>query len=146
MTVRSKAIARELFPGGTGRKKQKRDPQEHEILMGVHLGELKVHYFREYLFHERRSWRFDFAVPGQMLAIEIEGGAYEFYNPRTGKKQVGGHVRGDQYYDNCAKYNHAQVLGWAVLRFSVEEVLNGSAKALIARWLEAKARGFTYGI
>ena len=139
----TQSTARELFPGGgIGRKKKKRGPQEHEIVMGVHLGELRLHYFREYSFFDRRRWRFDFAVPDVMLAVEIEGGAYEFYDPATQTKKVGGHVRGEQYYDNCAKYNQAQILGWDVLRFSVEEVLNGSAKAVISRWLKAKAQGF----
>jgi very-short-patch-repair endonuclease len=132
-------VTRELFPGGCRppgkRSRPKPGQQEHEILMGYHLKELKLDYFREYGFHDRRRWKFDFAVPSQMLAIEIEGGAYPFYDAGTNTIKVGGHVRGDQYYDNCDKYNEAQIRGWDLLRFSVEQVKNGQAKAVIARWL-----------
>jgi very-short-patch-repair endonuclease len=123
-------VTRELFPGGSRPVGKKSRPkpgfQEHELVMRVHLNELKLHSFFDYRFHDRRRWKFDFAVPSQMLAIEIEGGAW------TG----GAHVRGETYYDNCAKYNEAQIQGWDVLRFSVQEVLNGQAKAVVARWLK----------
>ena len=133
-------MTRELFPGGSRPVGKKRKPKagqrEHEIVMGYHLRELHLDYFREYLFHERRRWRFDFAIAEHMLAIEIEGGAFEFFDVATQTRKVGGHVRGEQYYDNCAKYNEAQIQGWCVLRFSVQEVLNGQAKAVVARWLK----------
>ena len=45
-----------------------------EELFAMHL---KAHDFnpeREYKFYEGRKWRFDFAFPSAMVAIEIEGG------------------------------------------------------------------------
>lgn len=70
---------------------------------------------RELAFHPKRRWRFDFAFPDQMVAVEIEGGV-------NGRHQrIGGFV-GD-----CYKYNAAVILGWRVLRFTTAMVLAGEA-------------------
>ncbi len=60
---------------------------------------------REYRFHDTRKWRFDFAWPDEMLAVEIDGGIW-----------VGGH-RQDR-----GRNNAAQVLGWRVLRYTTDEM------------------------
>jgi hypothetical protein len=119
---------RTLFPGATRPKKKKRDLQEHELLMGIYLQELKLHYFREYLFHDRRAWRFDFAVPGCMLAIEMEGGIWT----------QGRHSRGKGFQEDLHKYQEAALLGWTVMRFSVEDVKCGRAKMVVAKWLQGR--------
>ena len=64
----------------------------------------------EHRFCDRR-WRFDFACPSLMVAIEIEGGAY------TG----GRHTRGTGFIGDMAKYNQATMLGWRVLRYTPEQ-------------------------
>jgi very-short-patch-repair endonuclease len=70
---------------------------------------------REYTFHPKRKWRFDFAFPEPMIAIEIEGGV-------NGRHQrIGGFV-GD-----CHKYNSAALLGWRVLRYTTDMVMQGTA-------------------
>lgn len=58
---------------------------------------------RELVFHPDRKWRFDFAWPGAMLALELEG--------------VGRHQTFIGYKADCEKYNAACLLGWRVLRF-----------------------------
>jgi very-short-patch-repair endonuclease len=58
---------------------------------------------REYQFHPTRRWRFDFASPSLMVAVEIEG---------RGRHQTIAGVRAD-----CEKYNTAAALGWRVFRF-----------------------------
>ena len=132
-------MTRELFPGGCRppgkRSRPKPGQQEHEILMGYHLKELHLDYFREYLFHERRRWRFDFAVPSHMLAIEIQGGIHGF-NDSRGKKIMGGHSRGVGYQEDMYKHNEAVILGWTVLPFSVQDVMTGLSKNTILRWLK----------
>lgn len=62
---------------------------------------------REWGFHKKRRWRFDFAYPEKKLAIEIEGGVFTF----------GRHNRPDGYKKDCEKYNSAIELGWLVLRY-----------------------------
>ncbi len=70
---------------------------------------------REYAFHPRRKWRFDFAFPSKMIAIEIEG--------------LGGgrHQRIGGFTGDCHKYNAAALLGWRVFRFTTDMVMDGTA-------------------
>jgi hypothetical protein len=66
----------------------------------------------EYRFHRTRKWRFDFAWPGQKVAVEMEGGVF------TG----GAHTRGGHYQSDCEKYNSAVLLGWRILRYTTADV------------------------
>ena len=84
---------------------------------------------REYKFAVRRRWRFDFAWPDQMLAMEIEGGTWS----------GGRHTTGKGFAADCAKYNCAVMDGWRVLRFTGESVIDGSAIALVEQALKAVA-------
>jgi len=61
---------------------------------------------REWRFHPKRRWRFDFAWPDRLVAVECEGGTWS----------EGRHVRGKGFESDCWKYNSAAVLGWKVLR------------------------------
>ena len=46
-----------------------------EKLLLQHIRAMKLEVpMSEYRFHETRRWRFDFAYPEQLLAIEVEGG------------------------------------------------------------------------
>ena len=72
---------------------------------------------QEYKFHLGRDWRFDFAWPDKMLAVEVEGGT----------RNNGRHNRHDGYQKDCEKYNSAQLLGWRVLRYTGEMVKSGVA-------------------
>lgn len=75
----------------------------------------------EYRFCERR-WRFDYAVPGAKIAIELEGGIW----------MVGRHNRGKGYQADLDKYNRAVALGWSVFRFSTQDALYGNPKEILA--------------
>lgn len=66
-----------------------------------HLG-----WLREHKFHPERRWRFDFAAPCAMVALEIEGGVWS----------GGRHTRGKGFIGDCHKYNGAVARGWKVLR------------------------------
>ena len=70
---------------------------------------------REYTFHPKRKWRFDFVFLDKMLAVEIEGGV-------NGRHQRIGGFTGD-----CHKYNAAAMLGWRVLRYTTAMVMDGTA-------------------
>ena len=62
---------------------------------------------REYRFCERR-WRFDFAWPHELVAVELEGAVWA----------MGRHTRGRGFIEDCHKYNRAAMDGWCVLRFT----------------------------
>jgi len=78
---------------------------------------------REYLFHKRRKWRFDFAWPDLMIAVEVEGGVWS----------NGRHVRGEGYEKDCEKYNEAQMMGWMVLRFTPGMIKRGKASGVVEK-------------
>jgi very-short-patch-repair endonuclease len=79
----------------------------------------------EHRFAPPRRWRFDFAWPDRLLALEIEGGTWS----------GGRHVRGKGYEADCIKYSEAALLGWRVLRVTSEMVSDGRALALLERAL-----------
>lgn len=81
---------------------------------------------REYLFHPKRKWRFDFAWPAAKLAVEVEGG-------------VGGrHQRQGGFVGDCVKYAEAAVLGWRVIRVTTAQVTSGQAIDWTLRALQIK--------
>ena len=56
----------------------------------------------EHKFHPERKWRFDFAAPPAMVALEIEGGVWT----------RGRHSRGAGMIADMHKYNAAASRGW----------------------------------
>jgi very-short-patch-repair endonuclease len=77
---------------------------------------------REYKFHPVRRWKFDFAFPRHMVAVECEGGVWI----------QGRHNRGAGFIGDLEKYNEATRLGWDVYRFTGQDVSRGKA----VKWLE----------
>lgn len=85
-----------------------------EATLALHL---RVHrhgavYAEQYPFCPGRKYRFDFAFPALMLAVEVEGGAH-------GIKR--------QYQHDCERSNMALLLGWRVFRFTPADVESGKA-------------------
>lgn len=86
-----------------------------EEAFALHCRVENIAVVRELCFHPKRRWRFDFAIPDRMIAIEIEGGA-------NGRHQrIGGFIR------DCYKYNAAAKLGWRVFRYTTAMVMSGEA-------------------
>jgi len=67
---------------------------------------------REHVFHFHRKWRFDFAWPDYLVAVEIQGGTWI----------NGGHSRGSGFQKDCDKSNDAVLLGWRVLRYTTDDL------------------------
>lgn len=80
---------------------------------------------REYKFHPKRRWKFDFAFPHAMVAVEIEGGTYV----------RGRHVRPEGFRNDAIKYSEAAILGWKVIRGDSQMVRNGALLSLVERAL-----------
>jgi hypothetical protein len=77
----------------------------------------------ELLFHPKRKWRFDYAWPTRMIAIEVHGGIHS----------GGRHTRGRGFVEDRAKMNEATLLGWTVLEVTPEHIKSGQLRA----WLLA---------
>ncbi len=69
---------------------------------------------REWKFDAKRRWRFDYAWPEKMVALEVEGGVW------TG----GRHTRGAGFVKDMEKYNRAAVLGWRLLRVTPDKLVS----------------------
>lgn len=66
---------------------------------------------KEYKFHDTRRWRFDYAFPEYKIAVEIDGGVWNY----------GRHNRAKGYIADMEKFNEAAKLGWVVLKFTPQE-------------------------
>ena len=80
---------------------------------------------REYRFMPPRRFRFDFAWPDQMVALETEGGTWV----------LGRHNRGTGYESDCIKYSEAAIRGWKVIRATGKMIKDGTAIELLTRAL-----------
>ena len=70
---------------------------------------------REHVFHPTRKWRFDFAWPEQLIALEVEGISRE----GTRHQRIGG------FKKDIEKYLAANALGWNVIRTDQASVKSG---------------------
>jgi len=61
---------------------------------------------REYKFHPKRKWKFDFAWVEKKVALEVEGGIWV----------RGRHARPMGFIKDCEKYNTAGTMGWKIIR------------------------------
>ena len=66
----------------------------------------------EHSFFPGRKWRLDFAIVDLKIGIEIEGGVWA----------NGRHTRGKGFIEDMQKYNAAVTLGWAILRFTPQDL------------------------
>jgi hypothetical protein len=79
----------------------------------------------EYRFHPTRRWRFDYAWPLHMLALEVDGGVWT----------QGRHTRGQGAIDDMEKASEAAILGWRLLYCTPDQLRNGVALDRIVRAL-----------
>jgi hypothetical protein len=126
-------------------KKRRFDEVETLLTLGLvdlgfsHIGDrgtqLDPNYFGlEFIFNPLRRWRFDAACRGVVgpdpikIAIEVEGGAWM----RSG---TAAHTSPTSYLKDMEKYNEATILGWRILRFTPEQVRDGSWLSTVKRAL-----------
>ena len=75
--------------------------------------DLGVEVVREFRFHPQRRWRFDYAIPSERIALEVEGGVW------TG----GRHTSPRGFLGDIEKYNAAVVAGWRVVRTTPDRLM-----------------------
>lgn len=83
---------------------------------------------REHRFHPVRRWRFDYAWPGEKVALEVEGGVW------TG----GRHTRGAGFVADIEKYNAAVVAGWRVVRVVPGKLCASATVGMLEQLLQPK--------
>jgi very-short-patch-repair endonuclease len=80
---------------------------------------------REFRAIEGRKFRFDFAWLEQKLLVECQGGIWT----------RGAHGRPVGIKRDMEKLNLAQLQGWRVMQFGVDEIDNGEAVGMITKAL-----------
>lgn len=104
------------------------DPKQHNVKQptyALHVRALVKDRFEladvlfEYRFFATRKWRFDIAWPRHRIAIEIDGGLYI----------NGGHNQGQRIADEHEKCNAAVLLGWRVLHFQPNQLVEAISAA-----------------
>lgn len=83
----------------------------------------------------KRRYRFDLAVPGLKIALEIHGGAYI---TRKDGGTGGAHHSIEGRARDMAKGNLAAVMGWIVIEVSPNELSDGTAFHWIEEALETR--------
>jgi hypothetical protein len=107
---------------------------------------------REVGFHEHRKWRFDFAWPERLIAVEVEGGIWgnvvhchkcgvqvlqRLANGGFAKVRTGGrHQSGTGFTADCLKYSEAAIYGWSVVRVTPSMIQDGTAIQLVKRLID----------
>lgn len=81
---------------------------------------------REYYFHPKRKYRFDFCWPSLMVACEVNGGTW--INGR--------HNRGSSIGKDYEKVNIAQAMGWKVYQFTVDQINDETAITFLMEHLK----------
>ena len=77
----------------------------------------------ELLFHPKRKWRFDYAWPTRMIALEVHGGIHS----------GGRHTRGRGFVEDRTKMNEAALLGWTVLEVTPEHIKTSQLRAWLLK-------------
>lgn len=83
--------------------------------------ELGMECVKEYKFHPVRKWRFDYAIPSALVALEVEGGVW------TG----GRHINPKGFLGDMEKYNTATLMGWSVYRTTPDDLYTGKTLKLL---------------
>ncbi|MGN1386432.1 MAG: hypothetical protein ACI4XS_07510 [Bacillus sp. (in: firmicutes)] len=83
---------------------------------------------KEYYFHPKRRWRFDYAIPEYRIAIEVEGGVWT----------QGRHTRAKGFLGDIDKYNTAAVMGWMLVRTTPNKLITKQTMDYIKQAIQWK--------
>lgn len=151
-----KTVAEALEMRGRRPKRRTEDPEElfamHCRMFGLPEPERQLRFARELTRRSPttgkltpRQWRFDFAWPQYLVAVEIEGLVMvRITDPATVRKLgtryvvLGGHASPAGIRRDMQKYNAAALLGWYVLRFDQDDVASKRAVEMTLRVLAAR--------
>lgn len=122
------AKAAELPSAGKSGKKAKPPPNlEEEFLLQLEAARVP-HPECQHPVIKQRKWRWDFAWPSVLLAVEIDGGGW-----------AGRHLRPKGYVAACRKCNVGALRGWAVLHGTRDMIRSGELLAAVEYWIRVQS-------
>lgn len=83
----------------------------------------------EFMFHEERKWRFDYAFLKFKVGLEVQGGLFTY----------GGHVRGSGYLQDMEKYNHAAAMGWLIVQCMPKDLCMGETLKFVQDAIDSRS-------
>ncbi len=128
--IRSKKALTKLTATGTRAAAGGATPVHAPMSEQILFANVQAGMEPEFLFHEYKKWRFDWAWEGKKVALEREGGTW----------QGGRHVSGEGFRDDLIKYNEAALAGWIVIRFTVDMERSGIALEQLIRALDSRSQ------
>jgi len=108
----------------------KQTREDYKAMLLTQLHEAGFDPVQEYVFHEKRKWRFDLALVPEKVAVEYEGGVFD---------AVGGHSSISGILRDIEKYTEAALAGWLVIRTTAHTVQNGTALRYVKRAVNLRA-------
>lgn len=103
------------------KKITKPKPPQTDAFTLLCKSELGMECVKEHKFHPVRKWRFDYAIPAALVALEVEGGVW------TG----GRHINPKGFLNDMEKYNTATLMGWSVYRTTPDDLYTGKTLTLL---------------
>ncbi len=90
----------------------------------------------EHRFHPVRKWRFDYAWPDHLVALEVEGGVFGYKRKNGTRSKTGAHSSVTGILRDIEKYSEAAALGWRILRVQPKELRTQKTIDLLRRCLK----------
>ena len=86
----------------------------------------------EYRFHDKRRWRFDYAIP------ELDGVPVKVAIEFDGVASHSAHTSITNVLNDSTKFNEAAIMGWIVVRCNTPNLRDGSGYEAITRAVTAR--------
>lgn len=99
---------------------------EFEAKLARELKTLKIDFEQELKFQPDRKWKVDFHLVDKKILVEDEGGIWI----------SGRHTRSKGYLGDLEKYNATTMMGFQVVRFSIDQLKSGH----VIQQIEKKVR------
>jgi very-short-patch-repair endonuclease len=121
-------------PSSTKAARARRNPSALETELGGNFAVMQLKPEAQFRFHPERKWRFDFAFPDELVAVELDGGIFAAENGQV----AGKHARGAGRLKDYEKRNAAAELGWFVLCYGPPQVRSGEAALQVERLVRSR--------
>lgn len=120
--------------------------EEHLALQLATSDRVRFAFVRQHQYVPGRQFKADIAFPPVRLLIEVQGGIAEGWRTRTDpvtkqkyrEKARGAHGSVEGVLRDNERLNLATLHGWAVLRFTPDEVASGAALTFIEGYLKSR--------